>query len=90
MDNLIGRSGLARLLEVSEKTARMVEMRGEIAPETFIEGRPMFSAAKARVLRDRREADRVARLRLRQEKRTAAATSSAPEPVRTGATAEAA
>lgn len=53
---LVGRTGLARILEVSENTTRNWEARGEIAPEAIVDGRPIYSAAKARALKERREA----------------------------------
>ena len=56
---LVGRTGLARILEVSENSARSIEARGEIAPETFVNGRPLFSVQKARQLHAVREARRT-------------------------------
>jgi hypothetical protein len=56
---LVGRTGLARILEVSENSARSIEARGEIAPEAIVDGRPLFSAQKARQLRADREARRA-------------------------------
>jgi len=58
---IVGRKGLARILDVSENTTRLLEARGQIAPEQIVDGRPIFSAAKARALRDKRDAARAAR-----------------------------
>jgi hypothetical protein len=66
---LCGRAGLARILDVSERTARNVEDAGDIEPEMVVGGRPLFSVAKAHALRERREAERLARLRQRLERR---------------------
>jgi hypothetical protein len=55
MTELVGRTGLARILEVSENTTRNWEARGEISPEAIIDGRPVFSAEKARKLRESRQ-----------------------------------
>lgn len=57
-DEVVGRTGLARILGVSENTARNLEARGEIAPEAIVDGRPLFSAQKARELRNARDARR--------------------------------
>ena len=70
---LCGRAGLARILDVSERTARNFEDAGEIAPEMVVAGRPLFAVAKAEALRAKREAQRVARLRQKLERRPAAA-----------------
>lgn len=56
---LVGPTRLARLLDVSENAARQIVARGDIAPETIVDGRPLFSAEKARQLRAAREAKRA-------------------------------
>jgi len=56
--DLVGRSGLARILEVAENTTRAWEARGLIKPECTIDGRDLFSAQKARELKAAREAQR--------------------------------
>ncbi len=71
--NLVGRAGLARILGVSEATARALEARGDIAPETSVGGRAVFSVQKAEALRERREAERTARLQQRLERRATSA-----------------
>ena len=58
---LVGRTGLARILMVSEATSRNIEAAGEIAPEGIVDGRALFSADKAEALRLKREQLRVAR-----------------------------
>jgi hypothetical protein len=50
---IVGRTDLARLLEVSESTTRNLEARGEIAPEQIVDGRPIYSVAKALAPRHR-------------------------------------
>jgi hypothetical protein len=55
---IVGRTGLARILECSEATTRNLEARGEIAPEAIVDGRPVFSIEKASELRAKR-ANRV-------------------------------
>jgi DNA-binding transcriptional MerR regulator len=57
-DEVIGRKGLARILDVSESTTRNLERRGEIQPEAIVDGRALFSAEKARKLRATRDARR--------------------------------
>jgi DNA-binding transcriptional MerR regulator len=57
-DQVVGRSGLAKILGVSEGTTRNLERRGEIAPEAIVDGRALFSAEKARLLRAARDARR--------------------------------
>jgi hypothetical protein len=57
---LCGRAGLARILDVSEGTARNVELAGEIAPEMVVGGRPLFSVEKALALAAKRHAERAA------------------------------
>ena len=52
---LCGRAGLARILDVSERTARNLQLAGEIEPEMVVGGRPLFLVAKARALREKRE-----------------------------------
>lgn len=52
---LCGRAGLARILDSSERTARNLQLAGEIAPEMVVGGRPLFSVEKARALREKRE-----------------------------------
>lgn len=56
--NLVGRSGLARILDCSEGTTRNLEFRGAIAPECIVDGRPLYSVAKAEALRAARTAER--------------------------------
>jgi hypothetical protein len=53
---VVGRAGLARILECSESTTRNLEARKEIAPEIVVGGRPLYSAAKARALKASRDA----------------------------------
>ena len=55
-DEVVGRKGLARILDVSEGTTRNLERRGEIVAEAVVDGRPLFSAEKARQLRASRDA----------------------------------
>jgi hypothetical protein len=55
-DEVVGRKGLARILDVSEGTTRNLERKGEIAPEAIVDGRALFSAEKARKLRALRDA----------------------------------
>jgi len=57
-DEVVGRKGLARILDVSEGTTRNLERRGEIHPEAIVDGRALFSADKARKLRAVRDARR--------------------------------
>jgi DNA-binding transcriptional MerR regulator len=54
-DDVVGRKGLARILDVSESTTRNLERAGLIAPEAIVDGRALFSAKKARALRVARE-----------------------------------
>ena len=56
MTELVGRVGLARILEVSENTTRNLEARGEITPEQMVDGRPVYSVLKARALKEKRAA----------------------------------
>ena len=58
-DQLVGRTGLARLLEVSENTTRSIEAQKLIEPECVVDGRPLFSVAKARKLKSARDARRA-------------------------------
>jgi hypothetical protein len=55
---LVGRKGLARILDVSENTTRNLEARKEINREAIVDGRPLFSAEKARHLKAARDARR--------------------------------
>jgi hypothetical protein len=55
-EELVGRTGLARILDVTENTTRNLQKIGKIAPEAIISGRPLFSADKARALRAERDA----------------------------------
>jgi hypothetical protein len=57
---MVGRKGLARILDVCEGTTRNMERSGLIAPETVIDGRALFSVEKARKLRASRDTRRVA------------------------------
>jgi hypothetical protein len=59
-DEVVGRTGLAKILGVSEGTTRNLERRGEIAAEAIVDGRALFSAQKARQLRAARDARRGA------------------------------
>jgi DNA-binding transcriptional MerR regulator len=59
-DKVCGRSGLARILEVSENTTRNWEARGLIAPECFADGRPLFSEEKAKKLKQTRDSEKAA------------------------------
>jgi DNA-binding transcriptional MerR regulator len=56
---LVGRTGLARILEVSEATTRNWEARGLIEPACRIDGRDLFSAEKARQLKAERAQHRA-------------------------------
>ena len=56
---LVGRTGLAQILEVSENTTRNWEARGVIEPECVVSGRPLFSAAKAHQVKLARAERRV-------------------------------
>jgi hypothetical protein len=71
--NLVGRKGLAQILDVTENATRSIQARGEIAPEGEIDGRPVFSIPKAQALRAKREAERIERLRHKLERRPGAA-----------------
>ena len=62
----VGRSGLARLLDVSEGTTRNLEARGEIKPAAIVDGRALFSVAKADALRARRAGSRKDKRHQRQ------------------------
>ena len=55
MMQLVGRTGLARILGVSENTTRNLETRGEIAPEAIVDGRPIYSVEKAKALKAKRD-----------------------------------
>jgi hypothetical protein len=57
-EEIVGRTGLARILGVCANTTRNLEARGLIAPEAIVDGRPLFSAHKARELRAVRDARR--------------------------------
>jgi len=61
-NELVGRTGLARILEVSEATTRNWEAKGLIRPEMTVDGRDLFSAKKARQLKTARDANRGAGL----------------------------
>lgn len=56
MLEIVGRKGLARILDVSESTTRNLEARGEISPEQIVDGRPIYSVVKAQALKQKREA----------------------------------
>jgi DNA-binding transcriptional MerR regulator len=56
---LVGRTGLARILEVSEATTRNWEARGLITPECTVDGRDLFSAQKAKQLKAARDSRRT-------------------------------
>jgi DNA-binding transcriptional MerR regulator len=71
--NLVGRAGLARVLGVSEATARALEARGEIAPETTVGRRALFSVQQAEALKAKRDAEQEARLRQRLDRGATAA-----------------
>jgi len=58
LEEIVGRSGLAKILGVSESTTRYLEARGEITREANVDGRPIYSAAKAHQLRQLRDAKR--------------------------------
>jgi hypothetical protein len=62
MSQLVGRKGLARILDCAEATARNLEAAGEIAPAMIVDGRALFSVADAQALRERRDARRGPRL----------------------------
>ena len=57
--NVVGRSGLARILRVSERTARNLQERKLIEPECIVDGRPLFSVEKAERLKAARDAERA-------------------------------
>jgi DNA-binding transcriptional MerR regulator len=59
-EKVCGRSGLARILEVSENTTRNWEIKGLISPECFVDGRPLFSEDKARQLKQAKDSEKVA------------------------------
>ncbi len=61
MSQLVGRKGLARILDVAEATTRNLEAAGEIAPEMIVDGRALFSVEKATALKARRDARRSRR-----------------------------
>jgi hypothetical protein len=58
--NLCGRTGLARILECSENTARSLEKAGLITPIAVVDGRPLFRIDDAMALRAKREAKAAA------------------------------
>lgn len=62
---LTGRSGLARVVGVSDTAARDLERRGLIRPVTFVDGRPLFSVSEAEALRAKRDAAAAERRRSR-------------------------
>ena len=61
MQEIVGRTGLARILGVSVSTTRNLEARGAIAPDAIVEGRPVYSADKAKQLRVTLDAKRAQR-----------------------------
>jgi IS30 family transposase len=62
---LVSLSGVARILGTCEHTARREQKRGAITPVTFVDNKPLYSAAQAEALRVRREAERAKRVRAR-------------------------
>lgn len=58
--DLVSRVGLARILNVSENTARAIERRGEIEPVAVVDGRPVFSRRQAEAFKQHRDAQRSA------------------------------
>jgi hypothetical protein len=61
MNELVGRAGLAKILDSSESTTRYLQDAGKIAPEMVIGNRPLFSVEKALALRAERDAARGSR-----------------------------
>ena len=57
--DVIGRTGLARILDVSESTTRNLQARKLIEPEGMVDGRPLFSVKKAQQLKSARDAERA-------------------------------
>ncbi len=57
---MVGRKGLARILDVCEGTTRNLERNGLIYRETVIDGRALFSVQKAKKLRKSRDARSIA------------------------------
>ena len=66
---IVTRSGLAKLLDVSEATTRNLEARGEIVREGVVGNRGVYSVAKALALRARRDAERTQRTKQRKSAR---------------------
>ena len=56
--NLAGRSGAARVLEVSEATIRNLMASGELSAAATVDGRPLFRIDDLRALKERRDAKR--------------------------------
>jgi hypothetical protein len=61
MSQLVGRKGLARILDVAEATTRNLEAAGEIAPAMIVDGRSLFTVEDANALKARRDARRQSR-----------------------------
>jgi hypothetical protein len=57
----VGRSGLARILGVSETSTRNFETRQEIRPKAIVDGRPLYAVADAVALKAKRDAARETR-----------------------------
>ena len=53
---LVGRSGLAKILDSSESTTRYLQEAGKIEPVMIVGNRPLFSVDKAWALRAERDA----------------------------------
>lgn len=53
---LVGRSGLAKILDLSESMTEKLRKAGKIKPVTFIGKRPAYSVADALALRAERDA----------------------------------
>ena len=52
----VGRSGLARILGVSETSTRNLEARQEIKPKAIVDGRPLYAVSEAMALKAKRDA----------------------------------
>lgn len=61
MSQLVGRKGLAQILDVAEATTRNLEAAGEIAPAMYVDGRALFLADQAQELKAKRDARRSTR-----------------------------
>jgi hypothetical protein len=72
MSQLVGRKGLAQILDCAEATTRNLQRSGAISPEMSVDGRELFSAEKARQLKARRDAHRNPRLVRSSEPQAAA------------------